>query len=119
MNSNDGASIDFGPFGPGGQLLIAAFLTAPAIREAADPGNRPCRGRGVCLGAGERYKRWLGKHGTTFSPLRPAGIAEIDGERVDVVSEGEFIDVGMPIVVTRVDGNRIVVRRHRASTEGS
>jgi hypothetical protein len=38
---------------------------------------------------------------------------------VDVVSDGEFIDVGMAIVVTRVDGNRIVVRRHRASTEGS
>ncbi len=78
------------------------------------------------LAAGQGYasapesdNRWLGKHGTTFSPLRPAGIAEIDGERVDVVSDGEFIDVGMPIVVTRVDGNRIVVRRHRASTEGS
>jgi membrane-bound serine protease (ClpP class) len=76
------------------------------------------------LAAGEGYasapesdNRWLGKHGTAISPLRPAGIAEIDGERVDVVSDGEFIDVGMPIVVTRVDGNRIVVRRHRTLTE--
>jgi membrane-bound ClpP family serine protease len=43
----------------------------------------------------------------------------IDGERVDVVSDGEFIDVGMPIFVTRVDGNRIVVRRQRGSTDGS
>ncbi|MDZ4347485.1 MAG: NfeD family protein [Candidatus Binatia bacterium] len=69
--------------------------------------------------APERDSSWLGKHGTAFSTLRPAGIAEIDGERVDVVSDGEFIDVGMPIVVTRVDGNRIVVRRHRTLTEGS
>jgi membrane-bound serine protease (ClpP class) len=78
------------------------------------------------LGAGQGYasapetdKNWLGKSGTTLSPLRPAGIAEIEGERVDVVSDGEFIESGVPIIVSRVDGNRIVVRRHRASTERS
>ncbi|MGH7830627.1 MAG: NfeD family protein, partial [Candidatus Binatia bacterium] len=68
--------------------------------------------------APEGDKSWLGKGGTAVSPLRPAGIAEIEGERVDVVSDGELIDSGAPIVVTRVDGNRIVVRRHR-STERS
>jgi membrane-bound serine protease (ClpP class) len=58
----------------------------------------------------EEDRRWLGRRGTTSSPLRPAGIATIDGERVDVVSEGEFIDSGRAITVVRVDGNRIVVR---------
>ena len=61
----------------------------------------------------------LEKSARRFSPLRPAGIAVIDGERVDVVSDGEFIDAGFPVIVTRVDGNRIVVRRHRTATEGS
>jgi membrane-bound serine protease (ClpP class) len=72
------------------------------------------------LGAGEGYasppetdRQWLGKSGTAVSPLRPSGIAEFDGERVDVVSDGEFIEVGAQIMVTRVDGNRIVVRRRR------
>jgi len=76
------------------------------------------------LSAGEGYasapaadKSWLGKGGVAVSPLRPAGIAEIEGERVDVVSDGEFIEPGEPITVTRVDGNRIVVRRNRISTE--
>lgn len=55
--------------------------------------------------------QWLGKRGRASSPLRPAGIAEFDGRRVDVVSEGELIDAGQFIEVTRVDGNRIVVRR--------
>ena len=55
--------------------------------------------------------KWLGKRGRASSPLRPAGIAEIEGERVDVVSDGELIDAGQLIEVTRVDGNRIVVRR--------
>ena len=61
--------------------------------------------------APESDHRWMGKRGTTVTPLRPSGIAEFDGERVDVVSEGMFIDSGMPIVVLHVDGNRIVVRR--------
>jgi membrane-bound serine protease (ClpP class) len=53
----------------------------------------------------------LGQRGETATPLRPAGIALIDGGRVDVVSEGEMIEAGVPIVVTRMEGNRIVVRR--------
>lgn len=67
--------------------------------------------------APESDSMWLGKSGKAFSPLRPAGIAEIEGERVDVVSDGELIEPGAPIVVTRVDGNRIVVRRRRPATE--
>jgi membrane-bound serine protease (ClpP class) len=58
----------------------------------------------------EEQLRWLGKRGRASSPLRPAGIADIEGARVDVVSEGELIEPGTPIEVTRVDGNRIVVR---------
>jgi membrane-bound serine protease (ClpP class) len=61
--------------------------------------------------APETDRAWLGKRGTTMSPLRPAGIADIEGERVDVVSDGEFIEAGEPMTVVRVDGNRIVVRR--------
>lgn len=76
------------------------------------------------LAAGEGYasppetdRNWLGKRGTTVSPLRPSGIADVEGERVDVVSDGEFIEAGAQIVVSRVDGNRIVVRRHHATAE--
>jgi membrane-bound serine protease (ClpP class) len=67
--------------------------------------------------APEGDRNWLGKSGTALSPLRPAGIAEIAGERVDVVSDGEFIESGVPIMTTRVDGNRIVVRRDRTLIE--
>jgi membrane-bound serine protease (ClpP class) len=76
------------------------------------------------LAAGEGYasppltdKQWLGKNGIAVSPLRPSGIADVGGERVDVVSDGEFIEAGAQIVVTRVDGNRIVVRRQRSNIE--
>lgn len=59
----------------------------------------------------ESDMRWLGKRGVAHSMLRPAGIADIEGERVDVVSNGEMIDAGRPIEVIRVDGNRVVVRQ--------
>jgi membrane-bound serine protease (ClpP class) len=75
------------------------------------------------LGAAQGYasapesdRRWLGKRGRASSPLHPAGIAEIDGERVDVVSDGELIDAGELIKVIRVDGNRIVVHRTTPTT---
>jgi membrane-bound serine protease (ClpP class) len=53
----------------------------------------------------------VGKTGQATTPLHPAGIAQIEGERVDVISEGELIDAGELIRVVRVDGNRVVVRR--------
>ena len=55
--------------------------------------------------------QWLGCVGHAHSPLRPAGIADFQGHRLDVVSDGEYIDAGEPIRVIHVDGNRIVVQR--------
>jgi membrane-bound serine protease (ClpP class) len=60
--------------------------------------------------APETDLKWIGKRGTAASPLRPAGIALLEGERVDVVSQGEYIEADTPIEVVRVDANRIVVR---------
>jgi membrane-bound serine protease (ClpP class) len=51
-----------------------------------------------------------GRYGTALSDLRPSGVANIEGERVDVVSDGEFIKAGATLEVTRVEGRRIVVR---------
>ena len=50
-----------------------------------------------------------GHIGTAASFLRPAGIATIDGRRVDVLTEGEFIPAGTTVRVTRVEGARIFV----------
>jgi membrane-bound serine protease (ClpP class) len=42
--------------------------------------------------------------------LRPAGKAIIEGHRMDVVSEGEFIEADSEIVVVAVEGGRVVIR---------
>jgi membrane-bound serine protease (ClpP class) len=105
-------------------LALVASLAVLRFLPRLPFGRRLILETGLLAGAGggsapESDWNWLGKSGTAVSPLRPAGIAEIKGERVDVVSDGELIESGAPIVVIRVDGNRIVVRRHRVSTERS
>lgn len=56
------------------------------------------------------YNLLLGKSGKTMSILRPAGVVEIEGNRYDVVTEGDFIESHIPIKVVKVDGVRIIVR---------
>ena len=53
----------------------------------------------------------VGRVGTAATALRPAGVAELDGVRVDVVSDGGFIDAGARVNVVRVEGTRVVVTR--------
>ncbi len=59
-------------------------------------------------------KFYLGKQGTTKTVLRPAGMGEFDGVKLNIVSDGEFIGAGEEVVVTAVEGNRIVVKPAKA-----
>ena len=52
-----------------------------------------------------------GKTGKSITPLRPAGSADFDGRKADVVSEGEFIPARSEIIVLRVEGSRVIVRQ--------
>lgn len=56
------------------------------------------------------WKGLLHREGTVITTLRPSGTAEIDGEMIDVVSEGGYIEKGKTIRVIRVEGTRVVVR---------
>jgi len=48
--------------------------------------------------------------GTALTQLRPSGIANLAGQRVDVVTEGGLIEKGTAVKVVAVEGARIVVR---------
>lgn len=84
------------PFGR--RLVLAGGLGADLERAAGEL-------EGIALRAGDA--------GVAATPLRPAGIAQIGGARVDVVSEGEYVDAGDRLEVVRVEGSRVVVRRAR------
>lgn len=56
------------------------------------------------------YAALAGRAGEALTDLRPGGAAAIDGRRVDVVTNGELVPKGAPVTVTKVEGNRVVVR---------
>lgn len=53
----------------------------------------------------------LGQTGTAVTLLRPAGTADFGPDRIDVVTDGDFIEPGTPIRVIAVEGARVVVER--------
>jgi membrane-bound serine protease (ClpP class) len=60
--------------------------------------------------ASEDHRALLGRSGVATSYLRPAGVATVDGRRVDVLTEGDFVPAGSLVRVSRVEGARIFVQ---------
>jgi len=58
----------------------------------------------------EEREALMGREGETMTVLNPAGIAEFDGVRLNVVSEASYMTKGTKVKVIQVEGNRIVVR---------
>lgn len=70
--------------------------------------SREEKGKGFQVSSNR--EAFLNKEGVSLSALRPTGIASIEGKRVEVTTEGAFLPKDTPIRVTRVEGNKIIVR---------
>lgn len=57
----------------------------------------------------QELETYLHMKGKSVTDLRPAGMAQINSQRLDVVTDGEYINADTPIVVTGVTGNQIIV----------
>ncbi|MCH6574177.1 MAG: nodulation protein NfeD [Bacteroidetes bacterium] len=55
-------------------------------------------------------KNLIGAEGIALTTLRPAGTAKINGKRVDVVTESEYVEKGKKIKVLAVDGIKVLVK---------
>jgi membrane-bound serine protease (ClpP class) len=86
------------PLTPIGRRL---FLHAP-LPDAVQHGTVPTE-----------FKSLLGLEGEALTDLRPAGTARVSGHKVDVVASGRFISRGGRILVTDVNGTRVVVQEAR------
>jgi len=56
-------------------------------------------------------EKYMNMTGEAVTDMRPAGTAVINDERLDVVTDGEYIENSTPIVVTGVTGNQIIVEK--------
>lgn len=58
-----------------------------------------------------KISKIVGKEGVALTTLRPAGIVEIDGKRIDAMTEGDYIEKGEKIVVISSEGIKVVVAK--------
>ncbi len=54
---------------------------------------------------------FVGHEGVSKTVLRPSGMGEFDGVKLNIVSDGEFIPQAAQVRIVRVEGNRIVVEQ--------
>ena len=55
--------------------------------------------------------RLAGRYGRTVTPMRPSGAVEIDGRRVDALSEGMMLDADVWVRCVSARAGRVIVRR--------
>ncbi len=91
--------INFWPKTPMGRRL---FLRAPENDTAA---SHP---------AHQELEKLCGRFGRTISALRPAGITDFDGRRVDTLSEGSLIPAGQWVQCIAVKAGTVIVRQVNA-----
>ena len=53
---------------------------------------------------------FVGREGVTATVLRPTGIADFDGVRLNVSSEGDYIAAGTKVRIIKAEGSKILVR---------
>jgi membrane-bound serine protease (ClpP class) len=85
--------------------LVMLILRSRVARQMVLD-NRPSR---EWKAPAPELQELVGKEGVTISPLRPAGIVAIDGERFDVVTDSVFLEAGVAVRVFEVEGGRVVV----------
>ena len=76
------------------------FLSAPGEEEINPAGPKE-----------SGLQALKGQVGQTLTPLRPSGVTEIDGRRIDTIAEGVMIGEGEQVRVIAVQGVRVVVRK--------
>ena len=103
-------------------ILVLAVIFSIAVRSASKGAlarsplvlsTSTARQEGFTSGEDMAY--FLGREGTVVTVLRPAGTADFDGVRLDVVADSEFVSVGETVKVVRVEGRRIVVMKTKTS----
>lgn len=99
-------------------LAVMAIFISIALRSAA---NGKISKSSLILNDTESVEKgysaaddmdiFLNREGTASTALRPAGIGEFDGVRLNVLTEGDYIPENTNIKIVQVDGSRILVKR--------
>jgi membrane-bound serine protease (ClpP class) len=88
--------------------IIAKFLPKSSVFSRLILSNEEKADQGFV--SYPSIKELVGMEGIALTTLRPAGSAEINGQRYDVVADWEYIPKGNKVKVIRVEGIKVVVK---------
>lgn len=72
------------------------------LRDAVNDGGKKER---------EEMQKLVGLEGKALTPLRPVGAAEFDCGKLNVQTDGEFIEKGSQVRIMRVNGTTVYVEK--------
>lgn len=101
------------PWAAAGSLVAATAIVAAVVRYAVKRGawsRLTLNSTSTRASATGELPVKVGDEGASLTPLRPAGAARFGDHRVNVVTAGEYIAAGSPVVISSVTGGRVAVR---------
>ncbi len=92
-------------------LLVLAYRLLPRTRF----GRRvllapPVRERGEAIVDMPELNKLLGRIGRVVTPMRPVGMCEFDGQKVECVAENGYVERDRKIKAVRIEGTQVTVR---------
>jgi membrane-bound serine protease (ClpP class) len=92
-------------------VLVVAYRIFPKTRFGKSVTlSPPERQQGDAIRDASEIKGLLGKIGTVITPLRPVGMCEFSGQKVECVAESGYVDKGKKIKVINVQSTQLTVR---------
>ena len=92
-------------------VLIMAYKLFPKTRFGKHVSLAgPERKKGDAIPDTDQLKQMLGLIGRVITPLRPVGMCDFSGQRLECVAESGYVDNGKKVKVIHVEGTQLTVR---------
>jgi membrane-bound serine protease (ClpP class) len=92
-------------------LLVTAYRVLPKTRF----GKRvilspPAPARGTAIADAPELEQLVGHTGRALTTMRPVGMCDLDGRRIECVAENGYLQKDKKVKVIRVEGTQVTVR---------
>jgi membrane-bound serine protease (ClpP class) len=77
--------------------------------------DMPKRQKGEGIPDAEQLKALFGRKAVVITPLRPVGMCDFSGSRLECVAESGYVDKGKTVEVIKVEGTQLTVRQVESS----
>jgi membrane-bound serine protease (ClpP class) len=92
-------------------VLIFAYKIFPKTRFGKSVTlTPPKRRQGDAIPDMDKLKDMLGAEGVVLTTLRPVGMCDFSGKRVECVAESGYVEKGKKVMVINVESTQVTVR---------